>query len=108
MKSKKYGKYQELAADQTNIWEGYRADVIPVVIGDLGVVQNLNRHLRKANLWKRKEVDRLVSSIQREVLCGAVCIVRRHMVNYGEIEASGEEKPNHGKGLIMMLNLNAD
>ncbi len=34
-------KYQELAADLANQWQGYRVTVTPVVLGSLGLIADL-------------------------------------------------------------------
>lgn len=43
-------KYLELAADLANQWLGYRVEVIPVVLGNLGLTVDLKKHLRHANI----------------------------------------------------------
>lgn len=37
----KKSKYQNLTADLAKQWKGYEVRVVPVVIGDLGVIKNM-------------------------------------------------------------------
>ena len=73
-------KYQELAADLANQWPGFRIQVYPVVVGDLGLVVGLKRYLQRTNLFETGEIDSLMQEIQREALCGSVRIIRRHLI----------------------------
>lgn len=75
-------KYQELAADLACQWKGFQVQVIPIVIGDLGLIVGLREHLRKAKILNEGEIDQLIREAQREALCSAVRIIRRHMATY--------------------------
>ena len=75
----KWSKYQELAADLAQQWKGFRVLVIPIVVGDLGLVVGMRKQLEKTELFTDGESERLVRAIQRDVLCSAVRIIRRHM-----------------------------
>ena len=77
--NQKRRKYQELAADLSHQWPGYRIEVIPVVVGDLGLITNMRKLLKKSHIFREKEISRLMSDVQREVLCSAVRIIKRHM-----------------------------
>ena len=46
------GKYQELAADLVTQWQGYRV-VVVVVVGTLGLVVGLRKHLKKVKILIR-------------------------------------------------------
>lgn len=69
-------KYQELAADQAMIWQGYQVSVTPVVVGNMGLIVDLQTHMGKTKLMTKKEVRELAKNAQREALCSTVC---RHM-----------------------------
>ena len=72
-------KYQELAADMAMKEEKrQKVIVVPVVVGTMGVVESLRSHLKKSNLLKTQEIDRLAAEIQREALCGTIRVVKRH------------------------------
>ena len=75
----KWLKYQELAADLAKQWSHFKVDVIPVVTGNLGLIVGLKRYLRKARLMNSVEIDQLIKATQREALCSAVRLIRRHM-----------------------------
>ena len=70
---------QELAADLSHQWPGYRIEVILVVVGDLGLITNMRKHLKKSHIFREIEISRLMSDVLREVLCSAVRIIKRHM-----------------------------
>lgn len=72
-------KYQELASDLSRQWPGYQISVIPVVVGDLGLITRLRGHLERAGIMTRDQIRTLMGEVQREVLCAAVKIVKRHM-----------------------------
>ena len=72
-------KYLELAADLAHQWPGYRIEVIPVVVGDLGIIGNLKNHLTRSGLLDDTAIKRVMKEMQTEVLCGAVRIIKRHM-----------------------------
>ena len=48
--AEKQDKYQELAADLAQAWEGYRVLVVLVVVGTLGLVRDLRTHLKRTGL----------------------------------------------------------
>ena len=75
----KRAKYQELAADLVNQWPGFRAVVIPVVIGDLGVIESLRKHLKRSRLLSDVAIQRFMAEAQRETLCSAVRLIKRHL-----------------------------
>ncbi len=78
--TEKKRKYQALAADLAKRWKEYRIMVIPVVIGSMGLVTDLRSQLDRANIFDPKEITKLMGEMQREALCGAVRIIKRHMV----------------------------
>ena len=67
----KRGKYQELAADLAT-------QERTVVLGDLGTITGLKKNLKRAKLLTDEEMDRFMSSAQREVICAAIKITKRH------------------------------
>ncbi len=73
----KYAKYADPAADLAKQWEGFRVTVVPVVIGDLGLIRNMRRQIKKANILNVKEIARFAAEAQREVQCWAVKILKR-------------------------------
>ena len=54
----KWGKYQELAADMAKREPGYQVAVVPLVVGDLGVIHSLRAGI---GLLDDMEVDRLLA-----------------------------------------------
>ena len=76
----KRGKYQELAADLATQERTitYKVVVVPVVLGDLGTITGLKKNLKRAKLLTDEEMDRFMASAQREVLCAAIKITKRH------------------------------
>ena len=70
-------KYMELAADINKKTKGYDVKVIPVVIGVLGTMINLQNHLRNSGLLDEKQLTHLVSSMQRETICSTVGIIKK-------------------------------
>ncbi len=46
----KWAKYQELAADMAGRNKGYKVSVVPVVVGDLGVVMGAKKSLKQTKL----------------------------------------------------------
>ena len=56
----KKGKYQELAADLARQLPGFKIRVVPVVLGDLGAVGGLRRHLEESQLFTEKQIVELV------------------------------------------------
>ena len=75
----KAAKYQELAADLSQQYEGYHVVVAPVVMGDLGTIGNVGRALANTQLFKESVVGSLVASMQRETICGSMRMVARHL-----------------------------
>ncbi len=65
----KRAKYLDLAADLVHQWKGYKVTVVPVVLGDLGVMRNLRRYMLQAKILDAKEIARFAAEAQREVLC---------------------------------------
>lgn len=47
-------KYAELAADLRTQWPDHRVVVIPVVIGTMGLIVDLQRHLRKGGFQEKR------------------------------------------------------
>ena len=72
-------KYDRLAADLAQHW-GYRVIVASIVIGDLGTIVGLRRNLTKACLLTAEQISNMMAGLQRETLCGAVHIIKRHCV----------------------------
>ena len=58
----KQRKYQELAAELARQWPGYRVKVVPVVLGSMGLVTDLQKHLMKAELLNQEEVSTLMAN----------------------------------------------
>ena len=77
-KNQKRREYQELAADLSHQWPGYRIEAIPVVVGDLGLVNNFRKHLKRSQIFSEAEISVLMRDVQREVLCSAVRFIKRH------------------------------
>lgn len=73
----KQAKYGDLVADLARQWQGYKVVIVPVVIGDLGLVYNLRRQTRKGKLLNPTEIKKFAAEAQREVLCWAVKILKR-------------------------------
>ena len=73
-------KYLPLATDLARQFEGYRTRVTPVVMGDLGTVGRLRTHLAEAGVFWQDQADRVVCGIQREVLCGSVDVLTKHLL----------------------------
>ena len=55
---------------------GYKVTVVPLVVGDLGIVHSLRAGLKRIGVLSDADVDRLVAEMQREYLCGTVRIHR--------------------------------
>ncbi len=73
-------KYLPLAFDLARQFDGYRTRVTPVVMGDLGTVGRLRTHLTEAGVFWKDQVDRVVCGNQREVLCGSVDLLTKHLL----------------------------
>ncbi len=59
---------------------GYRVVIVPVVLGDLGLVRNLRRFMAKAKILNAEEITRFAAEAQREVLCWNVKLIKRLLV----------------------------
>ena len=68
----KRNKYARLKADLAKQWPGYTVVVIPVVVGDLGIVAGLKKNLNLAKLLTNDETWQLAERAHREVLTTAV------------------------------------
>lgn len=76
----KADKYRGLGADLANTYKNYAVTTIPVVMGSMGLVaKRLKVELRKAKFLTHKSIDRLISNMQREALCGSVRLIRTHL-----------------------------
>ncbi len=70
-----------LAADLAKRWKGYRIiNGRPSCHGSMGLITDLRSQLDRANIFDPKEITKLMGEMQREALCGAVRIIKRHMV----------------------------
>ena len=75
----KMDNYVPLAAELQRIYTDYRFEVIPIVIGSLGVVTNqLKLNLSRIGVEKNNLV-RVVNDIQKRTLIGSMKIVRTFM-----------------------------
>lgn len=57
-------KYGELAADLAKQYRGFQVKVVPVVVGDLGLIEGLAGHLRGSGLFAKPEISRLVADLR--------------------------------------------
>lgn len=64
----KRGKYQELARDLATQWSGWKTNVVPLVVGDLGMLAGFRKDLKGTGLLISKEVSFLARNCQFEVL----------------------------------------
>ena len=53
--------------------------VTPVVLGDLGVIGDLAGRLESSGVVEKEQALWFMAAAQREVLCAAVKIIKRHM-----------------------------
>ena len=53
--------------------------VIPVVLGSMGLVTDLQKHLMKAEPLNQEEVSTLMANMQERSSAGPVRIIKRHM-----------------------------
>ena len=77
-RAEKLSKYGKLCADLREQFPGYRLDIVPVVIGDLGTVT----HHLVGDLGCLPTAGKTVSQItgmQRSVLCSVAQILRSHL-----------------------------
>ena len=74
-RAEKLSKYGELCADLRGQFPGYRLDIVPVVIGDLGTVTH---HLvgDLGRLPTAGKTRSQITGMQRSVLCSAARILR--------------------------------
>ena len=75
----KEAKYAELAADLASQFPGWKVELAPLVIGDLGSVGNLLTYLRKGGILSEFEARRVAREMQFEVLCQCVHVLKRHL-----------------------------
>ena len=75
----KAAKYAELAADLATQFPGWKVEVAPLVIGDLGSVGELLTHLRKGGILDESGARRVAREMQYEVLCQCVRVLKRHL-----------------------------
>ena len=68
-------KYQQLAAGLGLQFPTYRVNVVPLVVGDLGVIFNFGRELARVDIFTPSELRMLVCHCQCEVLASAVQII---------------------------------
>ena len=59
-------------------WNECRVKVVPIVLGDLGLVGGLQTQLKRADFISPKLAKHFVREAQREVLCSAIRIIHRH------------------------------
>ena len=71
-------KYQDLAADLATQWK-CPVEVIPVVVGDLGLIGKLRRQLGRAKIFTADQMENLIGRAQRESICGSIQILKRHL-----------------------------
>ena len=74
----KYNKYQPLAAELAKQWTA-EVEVIPVVIGVLGLVKGTERQLRKVHFLTGTEIESLLATAQRETLVCSIRILKQHL-----------------------------
>lgn len=77
----KRAKYDDLAADLAKQWPGYKIVIVPVVIGDLGLIRNLRKFLARAKILNTQEIAKFAAEAQREVLCWNVKLLKRTLVS---------------------------
>ena len=53
----KWSKYQELAADLAQQWKGFRVLVVPIDVGDLGLVVGMRKQLERTELFSDTESE---------------------------------------------------
>ncbi len=72
-------KYLPLAAELASQRPGYKVEVRPLVIGDLGTMASLRRELMDSKILDPGGVTKLVKAIQFESLISAVRIIRQQL-----------------------------
>ncbi len=65
----KHHKYQTLAEDLSKQEKNWKVRCVPVVVGDLGTIGCLKSHLYNSNLFWPNVVERIVTHLQRDVVC---------------------------------------
>lgn len=78
-RKEKMDRYVELAADMANQHPGYRVVTVPVVVGDLGTIENLRKDLRKSKLLTEDQITNFMLEAQLETLCGSIRILKSHL-----------------------------
>ncbi len=73
-------KYQPLAADLAKQENGWRARCVPVVVGDLGTIGRLRSYLDGSDLFWPNVTERIVTYLQREVVCASVDLLAKHLL----------------------------
>ncbi len=73
----KRGKYEELARDLATQLSGWRTQVFPLVVGDLGSLGSFRKELEATGLFDKREVSFIARNCQIESLCAAVRILRQ-------------------------------
>ena len=58
---------------------GWKIQVYPVVVGDLGTIGNLYKILESVGIFSDREITNLVREMQLEVLCSSTGIIRQHL-----------------------------
>ena len=74
----KYAKYQPLAAELARQWKA-GVEVIPMVIGVLGMVKSTERLLQKVHFLDGLAIKALLATAQREVLVCSLRILKQHL-----------------------------
>ena len=70
-------KYQQLAAGLGQQYPLYCVRVMPLVVGDLGVIFNFGRELERLDIFNTRELKNVIRHCQCEVLASACQIIRR-------------------------------
>ena len=72
-------KYAEFAADLATQHPGWTVSVVTIVVGALGSLGSVKNQLASTKIFTERQVTRLVSECQHEVLSLAVRLLRRHL-----------------------------
>ena len=72
----KRAKYQELARDLANQYEGWRTHVVPLVFGALGSLGSARSELESTSLLSAREISYLLLNCQAEVISACVRILK--------------------------------
>lgn len=73
----KRGKYEALARDLKNQLPGWKTEVRPLVVGDLGSMAGFRKELDECALFVKSEIDFIARNCQFEALCCSVRIIRQ-------------------------------